>query len=48
MKKCSICQTELSQPYHHINNEDICDDCWFNELGNIIEQYPIGGTWNNK
>jgi len=44
MTNCNICGDELpwihpdiEDPYHKINKKPVCNDCFFNALGDIIK-----------
>jgi hypothetical protein len=45
--KCSKCNTDIylqcadSEP-KRISGEPVCRDCYFEELGNMMEQHPPG------
>jgi hypothetical protein len=47
MNKCAKCKTDLTfstaEGRHMIGSKPVCDDCYFNELGDEVEQFPIGG-----
>lgn len=48
--ECSICHDQiegfrLSADFEpkRINDKQVCDSCWFERVGEEIEQHPIGG-----
>lgn len=51
--KCTICQNDIylqccdDEP-HKISNKPVCEDCYFKELGDLMERYPIGFHYKYK
>ena len=46
--ECSICHNAIilqcsDDNPHRISGEPVCRDCYFQELGKLVEQHPIGG-----
>jgi hypothetical protein len=44
---CSKCKEkllyihpDLEYTRHKIDGKNVCDDCWFNALGDLVEKYP--------
>jgi len=44
-KKCSDCQQPLSftTGRNVVKEGDLCDDCFYGQLGEEIDRHPIGG-----
>lgn len=42
--KCHICNKELHYLFEtkYIDENPTCSDCYYEELGKVIEKYPIG------
>ena len=44
--KCAKCKVVLdystAEGRHEIDDRPVCDDCYFDALGELIEQFPIG------
>jgi len=45
--KCTICESDIilqcnDNKSYKINELPVCRSCYFNELGKVIELYPIG------
>ena len=42
--KCTRCEKDVVyyEPHHHIDGSYVCDDCYFRELGGMMEQHPPG------
>jgi hypothetical protein len=53
MMKCTVCNKEIrlqcndDEPYK-ISGEPVCRDCYFEGLGKVIEEHPIGFHLLNK
>jgi len=43
--KCALCQSEITEThpdeFYRVKNKPICNDCYFEALGSLIEDYPI-------
>lgn len=50
MTSCKKCKGRIDKQENSICNipKDICADCYYNELGDIIEKHPIGIPGSHK
>lgn len=50
MIKCKICGEKIifqgsDEEPRRISGEPVCDECYFNSLGEAIEKYPLGSPF---
>lgn len=51
--KCTHCQKDIylqcsDDAPHKVDGKPVCEDCYFRELGDLMERHPIGFHYKYK
>lgn len=39
---CPKCGNKFNELQYTISGEAVCSDCWYGEIGKLIDEHPIG------